>query len=133
MVVSAGSAKSYKDMEDQTVYEKTLENKCPAASFLEQYETLMSSNISEPKKAVIQELYREIGYLGEIVSFGVFNSSGKTNTHYFDAVTGASYPLPEVESSFDVFYDYQPVELTHLDSALICTTGEYSDTGTKCK
>jgi Flp pilus assembly pilin Flp len=131
VMVSAGSVLAYK-MDGSSVYEETLKNNSPAALFLEQFESLKASNISEANKAVIEVLYREIGYLGEIVEFGLFNSSGKTGTHYTDAVSGESIPYPEIESPFDVFYDYQPVALTHFDSALICATGKYTDSGVKC-
>jgi hypothetical protein len=97
-------------------------------------ELLEKNTISDDVKGVVRELSWDIGVIGEEFQDNIcfIYREGSIMNHY-DPLSGKHsilYP-PEVDL-IDQFENYEASTITHFDSALICASGYYEDTGTEC-
>jgi hypothetical protein len=88
-------------------------------------------NLDETAKSVIQELYWHIGAVGEDFENNIRFLKGESSGVH-DPLIGGSKGTAMPDDPVDFFKNYSGSKVTHYDSAIICATGKYSDTGTSC-
>ena len=119
-------------------YNDNLRKNHPAAHFVETYDQLMAdATLSPEAKGIIKELTWSIGMIGEefeenflVVLEGRTVDSGEK--YIEDPLTAESVVVPVENNSLETITSFKSSTITNLDSALICASGQYTDSGTKC-
>lgn len=131
---SVGSARNSK-INDPNTYQNRINDGDMLFQFVDNYDNLVNDpSISASQKSIIKELYWEIGILTGNIEAGI---TYFTNDAYYkdndDPITGESITNDELpDNALDIFKGYKVSSLSHLDSALICASENYTDTGTSC-
>ena len=102
------------------------------------YDSVMSSSaVDDQSKKIVTELYRDIGIIGETLSNSIEfakSSEDSLSANYFDPITGeVSFEKKISGFSADDINKNVASKLTHVDSALICVTGNYQDVDNQCQ
>lgn len=137
--LTVGSARQDK-LYNNSNYQSELSNNKLAYQFVDQFDKILdSTSIPNDVKGVVQELYWEIGVLGEDFqnNFQIMYENSPDgqyiNTEGFvDPLTGESTKFGVNETTFDYFNNYTASKITNVDAALICGAGNYNDTGITC-
>lgn len=103
---------------------------------IEQYDLIMNdTNIDNDTKAIITELYRSVGVIGEEVNliYDLVYGMGSSDS-YHDPLTGeiTEYTDTILVGGIDDLREYVASNLTNLNSSLMCATTAGTTTGTQC-
>jgi Flp pilus assembly pilin Flp len=103
-------------------------------TFVERYNKVMQDEyISDMQKAIIKEMYWQIAILGEEIDAKLWGASGINETIIInDPITGDGVEIDVTGFTNEDIYKPGSSNITDLDSAIICATGNMSDTGTQC-
>lgn len=103
-------------------------------TFVERYNKVMEDDsISDAQKAVIKEMYWQIAILGEEIDAKLWGASGINEMIIInDPITGVGVETDVTGFTNEDIYKPKSSNITDLDSAIICATGNMSDSGTQC-
>lgn len=104
-------------------------------TYINTYEKLMSSNeLDDQTKGIIQELYWDIGVVSEDISNVMLRTFAKGNMGVIttDPITGIKGPSDLPVRPQDFYTSYNASKITNFDSALICASGNFQNTGNSC-
>lgn len=128
-------------MYDSAVYNEMLSRDKLSAEFVDTLDSINTNNsIPQDIKNVIKELAWDIGVIGEDFQNNVefmaaewFDSySLLSPSTFYDPITLQERVEPIPQDAISNFNNYTASKITHFDSALICVSGENTDSGTKC-
>jgi Flp pilus assembly pilin Flp len=125
----------FRELNVPVAYEAGLNNGEPNFIFVNKFDSLMADPaLTDAHKAVIKELYWEIGKISEEVESGVYYAmEGEYSRDSIDPITGITTPNESLPvDPFGIYKDYKSSSVTHIDSALICASANAKDTGTQC-
>lgn len=126
---------------DPAVYTEMLSRNKLSAEFINTLDSINANNsISQDVKNVVQELSWDIGVIGEDFQNNVefmaaewFDSYSLLNPGtFYDPITLQERVEPIPQDPISNFNNYKASKITHFDSALICVSGENTDSGTQC-
>lgn len=128
-------------MSDFATYTEMLSRDKISAEFINTLDSINSNNgISQDVKNIIQELSWDIGVIGEDFQNNVEFIAPEWFDKYsllspgtfFDPITLQERVEPIPQDPISNFNNYKASKITHFDSALICVSGENTDSGTSC-
>lgn len=91
------------------------------------------AGLSDNIKGVIQELYWDIGTIGEDFKNSIQYSLMGQGNPFYDPLTGKNTTGGNCPTSpVDDFKNYSASKISHFDSSLICASGKYVDNNTSC-
>ena len=119
---------------DPVAYQSYLDKNHPAAHYVETFDTLMANpSLSSDVKGLIKELSWNIGMVGEEFEENfVVLTDGRQDKYMVDPLTLESVNIPVESRTIDQITSFKSSTITNLNSALICASGQYTDSGTKC-
>ena len=90
-------------------------------------------NFSETQKAIVKEMYWQIAIMAEEIDAKVWGVSGINEQVLInDPITGVGEFLNVTNFTNEDIFTPQSSNVTDIDSAVICATGQQADTGKVC-